>query len=114
MRAGAGDWTKKLVAGGSRRGRAGVEDTVGSETSDNSLRAPPVAYGLTFAGVVLVRVTLKRRPPSPGGGQPASGSVGDVLELAEEVASGASEEKLGGSFMMEMVSLRGMRRGAEL
>lgn len=70
---------------------------------------------MTFAGVVLVRVTLKRRPPSPGGGQLASGSVGDVLELepADEEARGAREEKLGGSFMIEMVSLRGMRRGAE-
>jgi len=115
VRAGAGDWTKKLVAGGSRRGRAaGLEDTVGSETSDSSLRTPPAAYGLAFAGIVLVRVTLKRRPPSPGGGQPASGSVGEVLELAVEVGRGASEEKLGGLFMMEMVSLRGMRRGAEL
>lgn len=50
VRAGAGDWTKKLVAAGSKRGRAmGVEDTVGSDTSDTSLRAPPAAYGLTFA-----------------------------------------------------------------
>jgi len=103
----AGVCTKKLVEDGSSRGREGDVETVGSDTSGSSLNAPPAAYGLTL-GCGLVRVTLKRRPPSPGGGMEPSSS-----ELEEDEASGAREEKLGGSFMMEIVRRRGMRRGAD-
>lgn len=114
----AGVWTKKLVEDESKRGReVGVGDTVGSSTSDSSLSAPPAAYGLTLAGV---RVTLKRRPPSPGGAMHGLASSSDeppldglVLVLATVVGNGASEEKLGGLLTMLIVSLRGIRRGCE-
>lgn len=61
-----------------------------------------MAESLTCA---LVR--LFRRPPRPGGGATLS-SLG-----LDDDASGASDEKFGGSFMMEIVRRRGIRRGAE-